>query len=408
MIFIYRISLFIYHFTASILSFFDGKAKQFVHGRKGLLKKIADAKISSHRPVWFHCASLGEFEQARPLIDSFSDSGEKILLTFFSPSGFEHRKNYKNADWIYYLPMDSPKNAASFIAITQPKAAIFVKYDLWYFYLKNLVESKIPRYLISAIYQQDQVYFKSLTGKLPRAMLSMFDHIYLQDRPSQKLLQNINIINTSVVGDTRVDSVLTRAKNAEALPQIEKFLGGKKALILGSAYLDEVKMLRAIKQEIENEKVIIAPHDIDLKNIDLLRSALGQESILYSELKDGKEIKNNILIIDNIGTLFNCYQYGKWALIGGAFGKGLHNILEPAAFNLPVCFGPKYQKFAEAVSMIQQGTAKEIKQPSDLKSLYLSLQNEDVKGAIAKKIRSFMRESMGASEQIQKEIHLQI
>jgi 3-deoxy-D-manno-octulosonic-acid transferase len=240
MIFIYRIALYVYRFAAGILSLFDGKAKKFVQGRKGLLKKIAADKIATHKPIWFHCASLGEFEQVRPLIDGFKQSGEKILLTFFSPSGFEHRENYKNADWVYYLPMDNQKNALQFLELTQPTAAIFAKYDLWYFYLKNLDKKKIPRYLVSAIYQEDQIYFKSIRGKLHRAMLGMFTHIYLQDRLSQNLLHQIGIHQTSVVGDTRVDSVLQRAKKVDSLPQIERFLAGKKAIILGSAYLEEV------------------------------------------------------------------------------------------------------------------------------------------------------------------------
>jgi 3-deoxy-D-manno-octulosonic-acid transferase len=408
MIFIYRIALYVYRFAAGILSLFDGKAKKFVQGRKGLLKKIAADKIATHKPIWFHCASLGEFEQARPLIDGFKQSGEKILLTFFSPSGFEHRENYKNADWVYYLPMDNQKNALQFLELTQPTAAIFAKYDLWYFYLKNLDKKKIPRYLVSAIYQEDQIYFKSIRGKLHRAMLGMFTHIYLQDRLSQNLLHQIGIHQTSVVGDTRVDSVLQRAKKVDSLPQIERFLAGKKAIILGSAYLEEVKILREIIPELEGEKIIIAPHNIDHKNIDALRRALAEESVLYSNLMKGQEINNNVLIIDNIGTLFHCYPYGKWAFIGGAFGSGLHNTLEPAAFGLPICFGPKYQKFAEAVNMINLGVAQEINQPSDLKDLYLRLENEAVRRGLSAKIKSIMHESKGASEQIQKEVLLQI
>jgi 3-deoxy-D-manno-octulosonic-acid transferase len=230
----------------------------------------------------------------------------------------------------------------------------------------------------------------------------------LQDRLSQNLLHQIGIHQTSVVGDTRVDSVLQRAKKVDSLPQIERFLAGKKAIILGSAYLEEVKILREIIPELEGEKIIIAPHNIDHKNIDALRKTLAEESILYSNLMKGQEINNNVLIIDNIGTLFHCYPYGKWAFIGGAFGSGLHNTLEPAAFGLPICFGPKYQKFAEAVNMINLGVAQEINQPSDLKDLYLRLENEAVRRGLSAKIKSIMHESKGASEQIQKEVLLQI
>ncbi len=386
------------------MSLFDSKAKQFVDGQKNLIHNIEKENIKAKNPIWFHCSSLGEFEQARQLIDGLYDAGEKILLTFFSPSGYQHRKDYKKADWVFYLPFDTKKNAESFIQHTNPKVAIFVKYDLWYFYLQGLKNKAIPSYLISAIYQNNQIYFRAISGKLHRRMLNMFEHIYLQDIASSDLLRDIGITQTSIIGDTRVDSVIDRAEGIKPLPLVEKFLAGEKAIILGSAYTTEVELLADVPELINKEKIIIAPHDIGRKNVAQIRKLMPQECSLYSELKSETQIKSNILIIDNIGTLFSCYQYGKWAFIGGAFGKGLHNTLEPAAFGLPLCFGPRYTKFAEAQIMVKNKTAKIINNPTDLKALYLQLEDKKKREELSLQIHAFIKNSQGASERIQKEI----
>ncbi len=403
MILLYRIGILAYAIAAKLAAVFNTKARKFVTGRQDLLQTIKAAHIGVHNPIWIHCSSLGEFEQARSVIDELHKKGEKILLTFFSPSGYEVRRDYPAVDWVFYLPMDTAQNATKFIAYTKPKKAIFVKYDLWYFHLAQLQTKGIPSYLISAHYQSNQVYFKPLRGRLHRQMLGMFEHIYLQDQNSKNLLLNIGIDRTSVVGDTRVDSVLLRAKNAVDLPLIESFLKGKKAIVLGSAYASEVEILKACLEEFKDEKIIIAPHEIDSQNIQRLQAKLDQNSIRYSKLSNTEE-ESDILFIDNIGKLFDIYAHAKMVFIGGGFETGLHNTLEPAAFGLPICFGPKYHKFVEAVEMVQLGCAYPINSANDLKKLYSQVNNEPQRISIKQKVGTYMRNSQGATQHILKEL----
>lgn len=407
MIRLYRLSIAAYSLGITIAGLFHKKARLFKQGRQGVLERIARAKIASHAPIWFHCSSLGEFEQARSIIDALHYKGEKILLTFFSPSGYEIRKNYAHADWVFYLPMDTPKNATLFLELTQPKVAIFVKYDLWYHYLSNLKKRAIPSYLISALFHSDQIFFKSWRGKLHREMLLCFDKIYLQNEESKTLLENINIRAVEVVGDTRVDSVLDRKNKAKDLAIIEAFLGNQKAIILGSAYAAEVDILADSLAFLKDEKIIIAPHEVDESNIVSIQKKFGDACVRYSEYSSVKSDKR-VLIIDNIGTLFHTYRFGQLVFIGGAFTNGLHNILEPAAFGLPICFGPKYHKFVEAVDMVNRQCAFPIDSASDLKSLYSRLQGDTFTKTLKQNVNEYMQESKGASQAILNKILQQI
>lgn len=399
MIFLYRLGIFFYSFFLSIAALFNEKASRFIQGRKHLLSQISKAKIAVHKPIWFHCSSLGEFEQARSLIDELHAKGEKILLTFFSPSGYEERKNYPAADWVFYLPLDKEKNAKQFLSLTSPKLAVFVKYDLWYFYLAHLKKRQVPTYLISALFHPSQIYFKSNRGKLHRNMLAMFDHIYLQNEESKTLLNKINIDKVDVVGDTRVDSVLMRAQATASLPLIEKFLDGKKAIVLGSVYDMELDLLEGCLLDFADDKIIIAPHEVDAKNINAIQKRLGKNSVRYSQISERTD-RQNILIIDNIGTLFRVYTYAKLVFIGGGYSSGLHNTLEPAAFGVPICFGPKYDRFIEAVEMVKREGAFIIKSTNDLKELYLRLEKDSFREGVEQKIKDYMQESNGASSQI--------
>ncbi len=403
MVLLYRLSLTIYSLAIAFASLFNEKARLFKSGRKGLLSQIKSANIAVQRPIWFHCASLGEFEQARSIIDGLHEKGEKILLTFFSPSGYEIRKSYAQADWVFYLPMDSKKNASQFLEWTQPKLAIFVKYDLWHFYLAGLKEKSTPTFLISALFRKGQVFFIPILGRLHRDMLSSFDRIYLQNQESNTLLSEIGMQQTKVVGDTRVDSVLQRKNQEKKLPLLNAFLGEQKAIIFGSAYAAEIEILRGAIPSFQNEKIIIAPHEVDEANIVSIQNQLGLSSIRYSTYQ--KENKHsNILIIDNIGTLFHSYRYAKLVFIGGGYKGGLHNILEPAAFGIPICFGPKYQNFVEAVEMINRQCAFSIQQSSDLKSLYSRLEETIYRNEISQKINEYMQASKGASHSILEDV----
>lgn len=407
MILIYRLGIAVYSFGITIGGLFHQKARLFKEGRKGVFEQIKSANIASQSPIWFHCSSLGEFEQARSIIDALHDKGEKILLTFFSPSGYEIRKNYASVDWVFYLPLDSPKNANLYLELTQPKLAIFVKYDLWYYYLTNLKTRAIPSYLISALFFPKQIFFKARLGKLHRKMLNSFDKIYLQNEESKKLLEGIKINNTEVVGDTRVDSVLERKDKAKKLPILEAFLGEQKAIILGSSYEAEIDLIVKSLPFLSHEKIIIAPHEVDEPNVMSIQNKLGNNCIRYSKYEQAKE-SHKVLIIDNIGTLFHSYKYAKLVFIGGAFSKGLHNTLEPAAYGVPICFGPHYHKFVEAVDMVNLNCAFPVASVSDLKSLYSRLEDTTFTKTVNQKVNEYMQDSKGASHRIFNDILLQI
>ena len=404
---LYRLSIFVYAIGVSIVALFSKKARLFTKGRQGIFDHLHTAHIAQHSPIWVHCSSLGEFEQARSIIDALHEKEEKILLTFFSPSGYEIRKNYPAVDWVFYLPLDSPKNAKLFLQLTQPKVAIFVKYDLWYYYLSQLKLSSTPTYLISALFQKDQIFFKGWTGKLHREMLGCFDKIYLQNEESKTLLQNIQFEQSEVVGDTRVDSVLERKKAVKELPILDTFLAGKKAIIIGSAYAEEVNLICEAMSFLKGEKIIIAPHVVEEANVVSFQNKFGKNAIRYS-LYDIGEPSPSVLILDNIGTLFHSYRYAKLVFIGGGFANGLHNTLEPASFGVPICFGPQYHRFVEAVDMVQLKCAFPIRTASELKSLYSQLQDDRFYAAVQQRTNEYMQESKGASDHIVDEVMLQI
>lgn len=407
MVLIYRLSIAVYSIGVSIAGLFNAKARLFKEGRKDIFDQIRSANVAAHNPIWFHCSSLGEFEQARSIIDALHEKGEKVLLTFFSPSGYEIRKNYIAADWVFYLPTDTKNNAALFLELTQPKLAIFVKYDLWYYYLSTLKSKTTPSYLISALFHSNQIFFRSFSGRLHRKMLTTFEKIYLQNEDSKRLLQEIEITNVEVVGDTRVDSVLERKSKVKNLPVLESFLGGKKAVVIGSAYAAEVDIIVESLPFLKDEKIIIAPHEVDESSIVSIQEKLGEGCVRYSEYaKSTKE--SPVLIIDNIGTLFHTYRFANLVFIGGAFANGLHNTLEPAAFGVPICFGPQYHKFVEAVDMVNRKCAFSITSASELKSLYSRLQEEGFAADVSQKVNEYMQESKGASHRILNEVLLQI
>ena len=305
-----------------------------------------------------HCASLGEFEQGRPLIEKIKaeQPDQKIILTFFSPSGFEIRKNYDYADCIVYLPYDSPSNARQFLDLVKPKKAIFVKYEFWHFYLKGLKKRKIPTYLISTVFRKEQSFFKWYGGFF-RNMLSSFTHIFTQDENSVLLLKEINFENAKAIGDTRVDRVLAIGKSAKQFPEIEAFCAQSNILICGSTWPpDEAILAHFINNSLPpNWKIIIAPHDIKTSHIEQIQKRFTVPTNTYTNLAIGRKNDAKVLIINNIGILSSIYQYGKIAYIGGGFGSGIHNTLEPITFGLPVIFGSKFQKFTEAVELVKSG-----------------------------------------------------
>jgi 3-deoxy-D-manno-octulosonic-acid transferase len=358
---IYNLFLFLFRRGIWLASFINLKAKKWLNGRKDIFKNLALNIQPEEKKIWFHCASLGEFEQGRPLIEKIKQQfpGYKILLTFFSPSGYEVRKNYTEANWVYYLPMDSPENARRFLDIVQPSLVVFVKYEFWYYYLKEIKQRSIPFLLVSATFRKKQPFFKWY-GTFQRKMLFSFSHIFVQDTVSLELLKNINTdISVSIVGDSRFDRVIEIANKFEPLPPIESFLKGEKCIVAGSTWRQDELMLQKVYGVLKekNVKLIIAPHETHASRLEEIKK-LFPKSVFYSELTENnsRNMAVDVLVIDNIGMLSRLYYYGHINYVGGGFTKdGVHNVLEAAVYGKPVTFGPNYRKYREAVELIESG-----------------------------------------------------
>ena len=402
---LYSLSIRFYVFGILVFSFFDRKARLWLAGRKGIFKKLSEAISTKDKIVWFHAASLGEFEQGRPVMETIRKNhpGFKILLTFFSPSGYEVRKNYQGADYIFYLPIDFKRNAERFIKIVNPHKVFFIKYEYWYHYLKELSNKKIPVYLISAIFRKNHLFFKWYGGWY-RKMLLYFTHIFVQDDESLQLLNQFGLKHVSKSGDTRFDRVAEIARQTRQIEIAEKFCNRQTVVICGSTWeKDEELLVKYINQTDSQLKFIVAPHEIHQSHLTKITGALNKPCIKYSEAKHVDVTEIQVLIIDNIGMLSSLYKYGQWAYIGGGFGVGIHNILEAATFNLPVVFGPNYGKFKEAVDLVHLRGAFCIAGYADLAGIFDSflkdLDKRQKSGEIAGK---YVTDNQGATLRIMK------
>ena len=387
---LYNIIIHFYVISIYISSLFNAKSKQWVGGRKNIFTSIEKA-INNHKNiVWFHCASLGEYEQGKPIIEAYKAKSptHKILLTFFSPSGYEVRKGAPLADFVFYLPADTKSNAKRFISIVKPIKAIFVKYEFWFNYIAELKKQNIPFYSVSAIFRDEQAFFKC---KWWAKQLKNFTHFFVQDKNSAELLNTIGFNNNTISGDSRFDSVLSNTQNPVRIPLIETFSKSKPTIICGSTWpKDEILLAKYIKDHPENN-YIIAPHE--LQNISALQRQTN--ALLFSGAGDTNISNSNILIIDSVGMLSNIYQYADIAYIGGGFGVRIHNILEAVAFGLPVIFGPNYQKSNEATELINKRGAISISNYKELTSAI------DFFNAFDKSIAiNYIQENSGATRSI--------
>jgi 3-deoxy-D-manno-octulosonic-acid transferase len=353
---IYGIIIRLYYFSILVVSPFHSKAKAWLIGRKNLQERLRNAIQGQKNLIWIHCSSLGEFEQGRPVIEEYRrrNSDQKILLTFFSPSGYEIRKNYQGADWIFYMPLDIRSNVKWFLEIVQPQKVIFVKYEFWYNFLNALKQKNIPVYLISAVFRKEQLFFKWYGGWY-RKILGFFTHIFIQNENSFDLLKSINVHPISIAGDTRFDRVYEIAENGKEIPEAVIFSKGSKIIVGGSTWPeDEEILIPFINKQITGVKFIIAQHEISENRLSKFEKSIESKVVRFSKATASELENAQVLLIDNIGMLSSLYKYGKIAYIGGGFGKGIHNILEAAVYGLPVFFGPNYQKFAEANELISQ------------------------------------------------------
>ncbi|WP_029275636.1 3-deoxy-D-manno-octulosonic acid transferase [Pedobacter borealis] len=400
MLLLYIIGIRLYTLLIRILSLFNPKAKLFIKGRKNVYTQITQKINPSEKHIWFHFASLGEFEQGRPVLEKLKAlyPAKKIVVTFFSPSGYEIRKNYALAD-VFYLPIDTAANAKRFIASINPEMAIFTKYEFWHFYFRELKDRGIPLYVISGIFRESQAFFKWYGG-FYRNILKSVTYFFVQNKESENLLKSIGLNNVTINGDTRFDRVYENAQSPKQLGLIESFIGNSPTLVCGSTWPADEKILSALPEKYPNWKFIIAPHEIHESHIESIEKQFSAGSVRFSIFSSSNQTPNaehQTLIVDNIGMLSSLYQYGNVAYIGGGFGTGIHNTLEAAAFGLPVIFGPKYDKFQEAKDLIAIGAAKSISAVEELTSAFEGFaENKDA----AQQAKRYVADKKGATDQI--------
>ncbi|MCW3086753.1 MAG: lipid 3-deoxy-D-manno-octulosonic acid transferase [Sediminibacterium sp.] len=407
---LYRIFIWLYPKTAWLLSFSNNKALLWRKGRRDIFRRLTAAFHRNEQPVvWMHCASLGEFEQGLPVLEAIRDRypGYKIVVTFFSPSGYEVRKHHKAADLVFYLPMDSPSNAARFYNIVQPSLVIFIKYEFWYYFLQEAKQRNIPLILASGIFRKDQPFFKWYGGWY-RSMLSFFSYLFVQNQSSAELLNTIGYgPRTILSGDTRFDRVIGITENFEPINAAEHFCKGRDTVVAGSTWTEDDEEIDHFANTHPEVKFIIAPHDIDAERLqECLR--LYKHSMLYSAYETayssgtGVSSNINVLIIDNMGMLSRLYRYATICYVGGGFGDdGIHNILEPAGFAKPVIFGPVYDKYFEADELLDAGGAFTIADALELESLVNELlENRETLAAASVAAGNYVRMNAGATEKI--------
>jgi len=410
----YHVFLWVYRLGIGLISPWNKKAKSWLEGRKGLFPRMQAAlgKTSSdsekYPTIWMHCSSMGEFEQGRPVIERLRIQSPhcRIIVSFFSPSGYEARKSYKGADHVFYLPLDSRKNARAFIDLIKPDLVIWIKYDYWYYYLVELKKRNIPTLLVSGVFRPGQPFFK-WWGRLHRYMLECFTHLFVQTETSRQLLAGLGFTsNVSISGDTRFDRVIEIAEHREALPAIEAFCQGREVIVAGSTWDEDEEELDHFANTHPDIRFIIAPHQIEearLKEVE----RLFRNKVRYSDWVKGTPLPPgrqapNVLIIDNIGMLSRLYQYATITYVGGGFGDdGVHNVLEAAVYGKPVVFGPVIEKYIEAVELVDCGGGIVIDSALEAESVFRRLlTDEEEYGHVCQASRSYVYSKRGATDQI--------
>lgn len=399
---VYNIIIKAYVFGIRLTAFFNPKAAAWIKGRKDLLQQLPEDRGTQTEWIWFHAASLGEFEQGRPLIEAIKERfpDYKILLTFFSPSGYEIRKDYPLADYVSYLPVDTAESAMRFIQSFSLRLAVFIKYEFWFNHMQALHDSNIPLVFISARFRPEQLFFR-MYGKWFLERLKQVDFFYVQDELSKNLLNSHGIVQVAIAGDTRFDRVFRLASKAQSFPEIETFIGGRKTIVIGSSWPEDENLLfQHLKKIPDDFCFLLAPHDISKKHIRNILSKIPLHATLYSSLSTAQP-NARVLIVDTIGMLSQLYQYASFAYVGGGFGQSIHNIQEPVAFGCPVIIGPKHQKFTEAVELIQLGGVVTVSSAREMANAFDDFAlNERIRNKASEICSAYAAKSIGATAHI--------
>lgn len=424
MLFLYNLLTYFAQFFLKIVAIFNAKMKLFVNGRKSVFTTLQSKIQASDKVIWFHAASLGEYEQGLPVMEAMKEKypNHKIVVSFFSPSGYEVRKNNTIADATVYLPLDTKANAKKFVQLVHPEMVFFIKYEFWPNYLNELKKQNIPTYLISGIFRENQAFFKWYGGFYRKA-LTTFNHFFVQNDASKKLIQQLGFTNVTVSGDTRFDRVVSILERDNELDFIDSFTTspstalGVTTIVIGSSWpKDEELLVNYINQSTDDVKFIIAPHNIKQEQILNLKNQIQKETILYSEYNEhldsaGRNDKLNesqVFIIDTIGLLTKIYSYADIAYVGGGFGNpGVHNLLEPATFGVPIVVGPNYSHFAEATALVQSEGCMSIKNQTELNNAFdLLINNTDERHEKGHICETFVQMNKGATQKIVDSINL--
>lgn len=402
----YNLGIVIYTILIRLVSPFYPKARQWSEGRRGMIERMSVDMADAENVVWIHVSSLGDFEQGRPLVDYVKANypDYKILLTFFSPAGYEVRKNYPNADYVYYIPADTRREVCPFLDVVRPKVVVFVKYEFWLNMLIELRNRNIRTFIVSSIFRKNSIFFNPFGG-IWRKALHSFETLFVQDEASKRLLAEIGVTNVVVAGDTRFDRVIAIAESAERVEVVEQFKGGSRLFVAGSTWGRDEEILLPLINGNPDIKFVVAPHEMDEGRIERLLREVKGGAVRYTELEQSNFADKQVLILDTIGLLSRVYGSADWAYVGGGFGAGIHNTLEAVVYGLPVAFGPKYRKFKEACDLISLGVGKSVADSAELKMWFDTLRDDSDKLAkIADLAKEYTLKQHGVTERLVKMI----
>ena len=402
----YNLGIVIYTILIRLVSPFYPKARQWSEGRRGMIERMSVDMADAENVVWIHVSSLGDFEQGRPLVDYVKANypDYKILLTFFSPAGYEVRKNYPNADYVYYIPADTRREVCRFLDVVRPKVVVFVKYEFWLNMLVELRNRNIRTFIVSSIFRKNSIFFNPFGG-IWRKALHSFETLFVQDEASKRLLAEIGVTNVVVAGDTRFDRVIAIAESAERVDVVEQFKGGSRLFVAGSTWGRDEEILLPLINGNPDIKFVVAPHEMDEGRIERLLREVKGGAVRYTQLEQSNFADKQVLILDTIGLLSRVYGSADWAYVGGGFGAGIHNTLEAVVYGLPVAFGPKYRKFKEACDLISLGVGKSVADSAELKMWFDTLRDDSDKLAkIADLAKEYTLKQRGVTERLVKMI----